>query len=316
MLGLLGWGAYSILGNAGGGKEIEVPNLVGMDVDTAKSTLEKLNLVLVEAGEETSDQYPEGTVMEMNPKAGDKVKEKGEVRVIVSGGENKLKMPDIREYDLDKAGEILSSYGLKITNKTDEYSDSVASGEIISQTPTKDTEITKDQEISVVVSKGPKIKYATVPNVVGLSEEKAKSRLANNGLNVSVTTEEVSDKSKDGIVSSQTSEGDTVKQGATITITVGKYVEKETTVTPEPNPGTGNTNNGSSNNTNNSGNTNNGNNHNNSSNGNTNSSQTQPGGSNTSGPNSGNTENKEPQGPWDDVNNQANSQSNKTPSGN
>ena len=204
-------GAYSILGNAGGGKEIEVPNLVGMDVDTAKSTLEKLNLVLVEAGEETSDQYPEGTVMEMNPKAGDKVKEKGEVRVIVSGGENKLKMPDIREYDLDKAGEILSSYGLKITNKTEEYSDSVASGEIISQTPTKDTEITKDQEISVVVSKGPKIKYATVPNVVGLSEEKAKSRLANNGLNVSVTTEEVSDKSKDGIVSSQTSEGDNSK---------------------------------------------------------------------------------------------------------
>ena len=233
-------------------------------------------------------------------------------------------MPDIREYDLDKAGEILSSYGLKITNKTEEYSDSVASGEIISQTPTKDTEITKDQEISVVVSKGPKIKYMSVPSVIGLSESAAKDKLANSGVNnINTETGKTDEKSKDGTVISQSSNGN-VKLGSTITIVIGKYEEaaKPDNNSGNDNSGSTNTttdkenNSGSSNNTNNSGNTNNGNNHNNSSNGNTNSSQTQPGGSNTSGPNSGNTENKEPQGPWDDVNNQANSQSNKTPSGN
>lgn len=321
LLGLVVYNAPKIFG---GGKEVEVPNLLGMDVNTAKSTLEKLNLVLVEAEEEPSGEYPEGTVMDMNPKAGNKVKEKGEVRVVVSSGESKITMPDLREYDIEKAGEILSSYGLKITNKTEEYSDSVASGEIISQKPTKDTEITKDQEISVVVSKGPKIKYMNVPSVIGLSESAAKDKLANSGVNnINTETGKTDDISKNGTVIDQSRSGN-VKLGSTITIVIGKYEE---TTKPDNNSGNDNSgspntntdkenNSGSSNNTNN-GNTSNGNNNNNNSNGNTNPSPNKPGDNNKPGSNSGDKEeNKEPQGPWDDVNNQANSQGNKTPSGN
>lgn len=318
ILVLLGVGAYNASKMIGGGKEVEVPNLLGMDVNTAKSTLEKLNLVLVEAEEETSSEYPEGAIMDMNPKAGNKVKEKGEVRVVVSSGENKITMPDLREYDIDKAGEILSSYGLKITNKTEEYSDSVASGEIISQTPTKDTEITKDQEISVVISKGPKIKYMNVPSVIGLSESEAKDKLSNSGVNnINTKTSKTDDISKNGTVIDQSSSGN-VKLGSTITIVIGKYEE---TTKQDDNSGNNNgstntntdkeNNSGSSNNTNN-----NGNNNNNNSNGNTKPSQTKPGDNNKPGSSSGDKEeNKEPQGPWDDVNNdQANSENSKAPS--
>lgn len=321
MLVLLGVAVYNAPKIFGGGKEVEVPNLLGMDVNTAKSTLEKLNLVLVEAEEGTSGEYPEGTIMDMNPKAGNKVKEKGEVRVVVSSGESKITMPDLREYDINKAGEILSSYGLKITNKTEEYSDSVASGEIISQTPTKDTEITKDQQISVVVSKGPKIKYMNVPSVIGLSESEAKDRLSNSGVNnINTKTSKTDDISKNGTVIDQSSSGN-VKLGSTITIVIGKYEDttKQDNNSGNNNNGSTNTNtdkennSGSSNNTNN-----NGNNQNNNSNGNTNPSPNKPGDNNKPGSSSGDKEeNKEPQGPWDDVDNdQANSQSNKTPSEN
>ena len=282
-------------------KEIEVPNLIGMDVETAKSTLKNLNLVLVEAGEETSKDYPEGIIIDMNPNSGDKIKENGEVRVIVSIGENKLKMPDLLEYDIDKAEEILSSYGLKISNKTEAYSNSVAKGEIISQTPAKDTEITKDENISVVISKGPEVKYTTVPNVVGLSSQEAQNRLSNRGLGVQVNTKEISNKDQDGIVISQSSEGVNVKQGTTITITVGKYIEVEQKEPPNTNQGTSNTN---GNNTNNTNNTNN-----NNLEGNQNSPQQGPGGnnnSNPSGPNNGSADNKQPEGPWDEENAETN----------
>lgn len=306
VLMLLGVGVYSLSGIFGGGKEIEVPNLVGMDVDTAKSTLEKLNLVLVEAGEETSEEYPEGTIMQMNPEAGNKVRENSEVRVIVSGGENKLKMPDVVEYDINKAEDLLSNYGLKITNKTEAYSDSVAKGEIISQTPAKDTEITKDQEISVVISKGPQIKYATVPNVVSLTSQEAQNRLANKGLNAAVNTKETSNKNEDGIVLSQTSEGATVRQGTTVTITVGKYVEPKQETNTENNQ---NNDNKTENNTNN----NNTNNNNNNPNNNSNSSQQKPNNNNNNvtGPNSGNTDEKQPEGPWDEDDQQTSAESNK-----
>ena len=294
---LLGAGVYGLSGMFGNGKEVEVPNLVGMDVETAKSTLANLNLVLVEAGEETSEEYPEGTIMKMNPNAGNKVKENSEVRVIVSGGENKLKMPDLLEYDLDKAEEILSSYGLKISSKTEAYSDSVAKGEIISQTPTKDTEITKDEKISVVISKGPQIKYATVPNVVGLSSNEAQNRLANRGLNAQITTKQTSDKSQDGVVLSQSSEGIDVKQGTTITITVGQYVEVKQEEPSNNNQETDSKNENNTN-TNNPGN-------------NSNSSQQTPNNNNgnsnnSSGPNAESSEDKQPEGPWDEENAETN----------
>ena len=308
VLVLLGVGVYSLAGSLGSSKEVEVPNLVGMSVDEAKAALEKLNLVLVEAGEEESEEYPEGQIIKMNPDSGTNVKEKSQIRVIVSSGADKLKMPDLLEYDLDKAEEILNSYGLKITNKSEAYSDNVAKGDIISQTPAKDTEITKDQEISVVISKGPKVKYTTVPSVYGLTQSEAADKLSNNGLNVSVKTEKVSDASKNGVVISQSSAGESVKVGATITIVIGEYVEETPKDTNTNNKD--NNNNANNNNANNNSNHNN-NNNNSNTNGNTDSSQTHPG-TNPSTPDSGNNENKEPEGPWDDVNNGTGGESSNT----
>ena len=52
---------------------------------------------------------------------------------------------------------VLNSMGLKISSKTEEFDDNVPKGQIISQTPKKDTEITPNDKITVVVSKGPKL---------------------------------------------------------------------------------------------------------------------------------------------------------------
>ncbi|MGN0144544.1 MAG: Stk1 family PASTA domain-containing Ser/Thr kinase [Clostridium sp.] len=297
---LLIFGIYNLVGN---NKEIEVPNLVGMNVDEAKSALEKLNLVLVEAGEEPSDEYEEGIIMKMNPEAGSNAKEKDQIRVIVSAGADKLKMPDLLEYDLDKAEEILSSYGLKITNKSEAYSDSVGKGDIISQTPAKDTEITKDQEISVVISKGPRVKYTSVPSVVGLSESQAREKLSNSGVSVNTETSKTTDISKNGTVISQSATGN-VKVGATVTIVIGRYEE----AAPSTEDNKGNTNNNQSDSNANNNNNSNGNTNNNNGNSNHqgNNSNSHPSDSNTTKPSEdkpGGNENNEPTGPWDEANN-------------
>ena len=106
-----------------------MPNIVGKNVDDAKKQLEGLNLVLVEGGTEASDQ-PEGTILKMNADAGSMVKEKSEVRVIVSGGATKLKMPDLEDYDIDNAKTILKSLGLQISSTSEEFSDNVPKGQI------------------------------------------------------------------------------------------------------------------------------------------------------------------------------------------
>jgi serine/threonine-protein kinase len=239
LLLVLGVGAYKIFGSASTSKEVQLPNLVGMKEDDAKNALNKLNLVLVEGGKETSDQ-PEGTVIKMNPDSGTMVKEKSEVRVIVSNGGKKTLMPDLVDYDIDRAKTILDSLGLKIDDSSIsyEYSDTVPKGQIISQKPPKDTEVTSNDKITVVVSNGSK--YTTVPNVVGLSADDAKSALSNAGLNVNVVQQDTENESENGKVLKQSDSK--AKAGATITITVGNYVQKQappTVANPETTNKTG-----------------------------------------------------------------------------
>ncbi|AQS09288.1 serine/threonine-protein kinase PrkC [Clostridium saccharobutylicum] len=152
LLIILGVAAFKAIGSSGG-KEVEVPNVIGQNVDDAKKQLESVKLVLVVASTEDSDK-PEGTIIKSNIDAGTKVKENTEIRVIVSGGAAKLKMPDLTDYDLDKAKDILASFSLKIDSTSYEYSDAPR-GQIIRQNPQKDEQVSSDTKISVVVSKGP-----------------------------------------------------------------------------------------------------------------------------------------------------------------
>ncbi|MBE6063190.1 MAG: Stk1 family PASTA domain-containing Ser/Thr kinase [Clostridium butyricum] len=221
---LLGIGGYKLMGNST--KEVTVPNLIGMNIDEAKSKLESMNLVLVEAGTEQSDK-PEGTIIKSNFEAGAKVKENTSIRVIISSGATKTKMPDLVEDDLDTAKKILSSYGLKIASSTEEYSDDIPKGKIMRQTPSKDTDVDENTEITVVISKGSKIVKNTVPSVVGMSEEEAKDKIINSGFKVNSVTETTTDQSKNGVVLSQSVEGgETITAGKSITITVGLYSEE------------------------------------------------------------------------------------------
>jgi serine/threonine-protein kinase len=227
LLLVLGVGAYKMFSSSStGSNEVKVPNLVGMKEDDAKTELNKLNLVLVEGGSEVSDQ-PEGTVIKMKDQPGTMVKEKSEIRVIISKGGKKNLMPDLVDYDIDRAKTILDSLGLKISDQSEAFSDSVPKGQIISQTPKKDTEVSASDNITVVVSKGPEVKYTTVPSVKGLSAADAKSKLENAGVTVSQNYQTTQNESENGIVLSQDSEGSKVKQGSTVNITVGSYVQKQ-----------------------------------------------------------------------------------------
>jgi Serine/threonine protein kinase len=225
-------------------KEVKVPDLVGKNVDDAKKQLDALNLVLVEADREINDAA-EGTIIKMKPDADTMVKEKSEVRVIVSSGSKGNKMPDLEGRDLDEAKIILKSYGIDVSDKdiTQDFSDNIPKGQIMGQTPKKDTEVNSKTKVTLVVSKGPEIKLSTVPNVVGLNVDEAKSRLTDAKLKVAVNEKETQDQNQNGKVLSQSIEGSKVEQGTTITIEVAKYVQKppvESTTpgTQNPTPGT------------------------------------------------------------------------------
>ncbi|GAA2540465.1 MULTISPECIES: Stk1 family PASTA domain-containing Ser/Thr kinase [Streptomyces] len=103
--------------------------------------------------------------------------------------------------------------------------ESESKGKICDQDPDPGTKVKKGSTVNLVVSTGaPKV---TVPDVQGLTYEKAKSQLEAKGFTVEQKTE-VSDQTP-GVVIGQDPVGDTEQEkGSTITLTVAKEADKST----------------------------------------------------------------------------------------
>lgn len=208
-------------------KEVTIPNVVGQKQDVAKKELEKLGLKVVEVTEESDEE--KGVVLKVEPEVGASVKKKSEVKLVVSGGPEQVKVPDLTNMNLESVKRTLNSLGLELGDVSEDYSDSVAKGEVISQNPNKDESVDKGSKINVILSKGVEIKtkLIDVPNVSGKSVDEAKSILANLGVSVNaVKGDAANSQGEVGKVYAQSQVGGiTIKEGETLTITISYYGE-------------------------------------------------------------------------------------------
>ncbi|MGL5379788.1 Stk1 family PASTA domain-containing Ser/Thr kinase [Clostridium sp.] len=206
-------------------KEVKVPNIEGKKVEEAKKELEKLKLELEEIGTTKSDK-PEGTIIEVNPKVGSTVKINSKIKVIISGGEEKIKMPDFRDYEVNNIRQYLELQ--EFTNFTilEEYNDNVPYGYLITQNPAAKTEVKKDSKIEIIISKGPEVKLVEVPNVIGMKELEGKGNLESLKLVVEVEKRTTNDKNQDGRIIDQSIVGSKVEEGTPVKIYVAQFEEK------------------------------------------------------------------------------------------
>ena len=146
-------------------QDIKVPSIIGKMEAEAKQSVVESHLIFTIAARQNSEK-PVGTVLNCSPLEGTSVKSKTEVRVYISAGPEALVVPMVVDLDLTTAKANIISNGLKLKEPvTEKYSDTIAAGIVMSQTPEPDAVATKDTIISLVVSKGPEIRYTTVPNL-------------------------------------------------------------------------------------------------------------------------------------------------------
>lgn len=137
-------------------KEVDVPDVTGKTSDSAMSALEEKNLT-VSREFEFSNDVPAGQVIRQDPKSGTTVKEGTKVIIYVSQGSESIKVPKVEGMSESDAKNALSEFN--VTTST-EHSDSVAAGNVISQSIDAGKYVDKDTAITIVVSSGPeKISY-------------------------------------------------------------------------------------------------------------------------------------------------------------
>jgi serine/threonine-protein kinase len=114
----------------------------------------------------------------------------------------------------------------------EEQESDVPEGDVISQSPGAGTRVTRGDRVTITVSTGrPQV---DVPDVVGMSEERAILRLNGAGLTPVSQKRAVTDPSQDGVVIEQRpGAGDEVDEGHQVVIVIGE-LEQSDTLEPAP----------------------------------------------------------------------------------
>jgi serine/threonine-protein kinase len=195
-----------------------VPNVAGMTEADAILELEKTGLdVALPVTRAFSPDVAEGLVISSDPPVDAMVAKSSKVVLVVSKGTELVKVPDVTNMKRAQAEKALTDalFNVKVS---EDFSDTVQKGSVISQRPDAGVSVDAGSTIEIVVSKGPA--PVTVPDVTDMSVEDATDDLERLGLKVSVS---YVDSMEDGIVINQSPlPGTQVAKGTTVTLTVGK----------------------------------------------------------------------------------------------
>ena len=137
-------------------------NINGMDATSGELALKQLGLQVSESTQ-NSDSVAKGTIISIDPPSGTQVKAGSTVAVVVSAGVSQATVPDLSQVAETAAQGAIEKAGLKAGSITEDYSDTVAVGKLIKQTPSAGTMADKNTTVSAVYSKGPQPASSMAP---------------------------------------------------------------------------------------------------------------------------------------------------------
>ncbi|KLU55601.1 serine/threonine protein kinase [Paenibacillus sp. VT-400] len=202
--------------------EVTVPNVITQTEEKARELLEEKGLVV---SDEVIRLYQEGVepgiVFDQSRKEGDVVKEGSEVQISVGAEKELVKMIDVKQETYDEAVKKLTALGIKEDQiqRKDDFSNDVASGSVISQTPGVNEEFDPETvQIELTVSKG--TETVKMPDLKNLTRSEAEEKLKSAGLELAQVQEEQSYTVEKGKVTQQwpVEAGADVSPGDKITI--------------------------------------------------------------------------------------------------
>ena len=207
--------------------DIEIPDVQGMTVKQARSTLEDKGFEVVgKTKKEASDEVEEDKVIGTDPEIGETLKEGSEVTLIVSTGSEKIEIEDYTGENYEKVKEKLEEAGINviIDKKDVSKEENPVEGTILEQDVEPGVKLGEGDTITLVI---PNV-YISYPNFTDgtYTEADVKKFCDENGLTLNVTYVEDGSK-QNGIVTYQNmAAGSKVCSGANLRIKVVKNPEK------------------------------------------------------------------------------------------
>jgi beta-lactam-binding protein with PASTA domain len=150
---------------------------------------------------------------------------------VVSSGPRPVTVPDVVGKAQGDAQEALAVVPLTVGQVTPQASETVPEGSVISTAPEAGKEVDSGSAVDLVVSTGPP--PATVPDVIGLTEDDAANKLSDAGLvKGDVTTDETSSEKAGTVISSDPAAGQERPKGSKVDLVLAPPAVAPTLETP------------------------------------------------------------------------------------
>ena len=215
-LGALGGGGNQVDDGDPAVELVDVPSVLGNDVQAAQATLLEANLT-ISIEYQTNSEVPGDQVFGQDPPPGERVELGGTVTLQVSSGTQTV-VPNVIGEDVAAATEVLQQQGYSVLQTP--ATSPLDPGTVIDQAPGAGVALASGEEVQIVVSSGPEV--VAVPDIEGLTVIAAVDLLRTAGLTVtSPQLEEPSEEIEEGkVIRTEPSVNMLVPNGSQVSIVV------------------------------------------------------------------------------------------------
>lgn len=213
---------FNGFGGGGDSSGHKVPDIRGMTVEEAKKLEGIKDIFTIEVvGTKENSKYNDGEIISQDPSEGTLRKNNLTIQVYVCAKVEKSYMPTVLNMSESGAKSILNNMSLGLNIQVqDKPSDTVAKGLVVATSPAAGAEIRQGNTVIIYISSGREIKPVTVPNFVGMTEEKANLEAQKLGLVVGASSSEYSDKPAGTVIRQSISATTEAKTGDNIYFTI------------------------------------------------------------------------------------------------
>ena len=226
---------FNGFGGGGDSSGHKVPDIRGMTVEEAEKLEGIKDIFTIEVvGTKENSKYNDGEIISQDPSEGTLRKNNLTIQVYVCAKVEKSYMPTVLNMSESKAKSILNNMSLGLNIQVqDKPSDTVAKGLVVATSPAAGAEIRQGNTVIIYISSGREIKPVTVPNFVGMTEEKANLEAQKLGLVVGASSSEYSDKPAGTVIRQSISATTEAKTGDNIYFTISLGPNNTTVDVPD-----------------------------------------------------------------------------------
>ena len=198
---------------------LTVPNVEGLTQAAATTAITGANLMVGTVAQQASNTVVTGNVIGQDPAKGSSLAQGSAVNLVISSGPQIVNVPNVQGLTENVATTTLNEAKFVIGKVTQQTSDLVATGKVISQDPASGSSVAEGSPVNLVISSGAQL--VAVPNVEGLTQDAATTAITGVKLRVGTVAQQTSNTVAAGKVASQDPPtGSSLAQGAPVNLVI------------------------------------------------------------------------------------------------